>query len=157
MKKIVMLVLMAAAAAGCEGRMDNKEFMDECDACRARGYVCADILNTFSGVRRGVQCNQEPDKGKANLQAMLQIATEPLDARDERGRRRGLDNRLKPMTMEERADQTAKKVDKELAGKEQALARTSCDKCESCFKRNAVGDPKCRHCIGCDMMGRGNK
>ena len=61
--------------------------MDACDACKARGYICEDLVEGWSGIRMGLQCGQDKDAGKANLQAMLQIATEPLDRRDPRGKK----------------------------------------------------------------------
>ncbi len=94
MKKSLIIVALAAAAAGCRAtlpvrqpRMTNAEYMDACDACKARGYVCADIVDWASGIRVGLQCDQDKDAGKANLQAMLQIATEPLDRRTPRGKK----------------------------------------------------------------------
>ena len=95
MKKVLIIVVLAAAAAGCRAtlpvrqpRMTNAEYMDACDACKARGYVCADIVDWASGIRVGLQCDQDKDAGKANLQAMLQIATEPLDRRNARGKKK---------------------------------------------------------------------
>ena len=87
--KMLALIALAAAATGCgePKRMTNKAFMDECDACRARGYACAELIQGWTMARTGVQCAQEPDHGKANLQAMLQIAV-PLDARTEKGKRK---------------------------------------------------------------------
>ena len=85
---------LAAATAGCrdtqpvsQPRMTNAEYMDACDACKARGYVCEDLVDRWSGIRMGLQCGEDKDVGKANLQAMLQIATEPLDRRNAKGKK----------------------------------------------------------------------
>ena len=86
MKKILIMVVLVAAA-GCAPRMENEAFMDACDACKARGYSCAELYQGLNYKRTGVQCYENKDAGKANLQAMLQIATEPLDARNEKGKR----------------------------------------------------------------------
>jgi len=93
---IIGAVLGSAAvtAAGCRAslpvrqpRMTNSEYMDACDACKARGYICEDLVNGLTGIRVGLQCGQDKDAGKANLQAMLQIATEPLDRRNAKGKK----------------------------------------------------------------------
>lgn len=87
MKKVLIIVALAAAAAGCAPRMDNEAYMDACDACKARGYSCSDFTGAAPW-RIGVQCGEDKDAGKANLQAMLQIATEPLDRRNARGKKK---------------------------------------------------------------------
>ena len=55
MRALGLLILVSLMSA-CRHTLSNQEYMDQCDACKKRGYACQSTNYEFDGAIAYVHC-----------------------------------------------------------------------------------------------------